>query len=99
LHPADFTSASRALILASRSWGIPQVAPMQIDLLKAANPALLRLKPSRRVGEHGDYARYAGPHSRVNALAGADACRAPLRLKPSRRVGEHGGLRALRRTA
>jgi hypothetical protein len=32
----------------------------------------------------GYYERYGGPHCLVNALTGADVCRALLRLKPSR---------------
>jgi hypothetical protein len=46
--------------------------------------ALLRLKPSRIWESMGDYERYGGPHTPVNALAGAAACRARVRLKPSR---------------
>jgi hypothetical protein len=47
-------------------------------------PRTAQAKAFAHLEEHGDYERYGGPHTPVNALAGAVVCRAPLRLKPSR---------------
>jgi hypothetical protein len=53
-------------------------------------PRTAQAKAFAHLYSMGDYERYGGPHSHVNALAGAFTCRAPLRLKPSRMCANRG---------